>query len=220
MKPAWQASVQQPEATRRAGRRRGLFVAILGADGSGKTTLAGDLRESLAPLFTGTALFHVRPNLIVPRGPDFPAPYAYGDRPHRSAGSLVKLAGYVVDDTLGYLVKVRPALASGRLAVFDRYFDDLLVDPHRYRYGGPPWLVRGLRRLVPRPDLILILDLDERQILARKAELPPAELRRLRAGYLRLGQELPNAVVLDAACPRDEVARQAAVHVKALLSTR
>ena len=70
MKPARQASVQQPEATRRAGRRRGLFVAILGADGSGKTTLAGDLRESLAPLFTGTALFHVRPNLIVPRGPE------------------------------------------------------------------------------------------------------------------------------------------------------
>jgi thymidylate kinase len=192
---------------------RGLFVAILGCDGSGKTTLADDLIAALGGRFSETALFHVRPGLIARRAPDSPPPYQYGDRPHRRGRWLIKLAGYVVDDSLGYWVKVRPVLRRSGLVLFDRYFDDLLVDPARYRYGGPEWLVRGLCRVVPRPHLILVLDLPEGQVLDRKQELPADELRRLRAGYQRLAAGLPNTVLLDAGQPREVVAREAAGHI-------
>jgi hypothetical protein len=73
--------------------------------------------------------------------------------------------------------------ASG-LIMFDRYFQDLLVDPIRYRYGGPMWLPRLLNAFVPPPDLLLlVLDAAEEVILSRKRELPPVELRRQRASY-------------------------------------
>jgi hypothetical protein len=71
--------------------------------------------------------------------------------------------------------------------MFDRYFQDLLVDPLRYRYGGPTWFARLLNRFVPPPDLIfLVLDAEEEVILSRKREVPREELRRQRASYRQL----------------------------------
>jgi hypothetical protein len=70
------------------------------------------------------------------------------------------------------------------LVIFDRYYHDLLIDPLRYRYGGPMWLARFLGRLVPPPDLLfLVLDAEDGVILSRKREVPLEELRRQRAGY-------------------------------------
>jgi hypothetical protein len=70
--------------------------------------------------------------------------------------------------------------------VFDRYFHDLLVDPRRYRYGGPKWLPQFFSRLVPLPDLVLVLDAGEQVIFARKGEVRTAEVRRQREAYRQL----------------------------------
>jgi hypothetical protein len=81
--------------------------------------------------------------------------------------------------------------------VFDRYFHDMLIDPLRYRYKGPLWLLKFLSRFVTLPDsLFLLLDASEELILSRKREVPPAELRRQRAAYKHLRDELPNAEVV------------------------
>ena len=45
-----------------------------------------------------------------------------------------------------------------RLVIFDRYIYDLLVDSKRVRYGGPAWMLRLLARIVPRPELVILLD--------------------------------------------------------------
>ncbi len=45
---------------------------------------------------------------------------------------------------------MRPAKKRDELVIFDRSFDDLLVDERRYRLQGTAWLVRILRRLLPR----------------------------------------------------------------------
>lgn len=70
-------------------------------------------------------------------------------------------------------------------------------------------LARWARCLIPRPHLILVLDVPEEQMLERKQEISYEELRRQRAAYACLGQDLPGTVLLDGSCPADDVARHA-----------
>ena len=53
-------------------------------------------------------------------------------------------------------------------------FPRCLVDPRRYRYGGPTWYAKLLARAIPEPDLVILLDADEFSIAARKCEVPSA----------------------------------------------
>ncbi|MCH8876473.1 MAG: hypothetical protein IIA89_06575 [Chloroflexi bacterium] len=198
----------------------GLFVAVLGADGAGKSTLIAHLRKELGGAFRSTATFHLMPGLLRRRGSAGPVTDPHGKSPRSAMVSLLKLIYYSLDYTLGYWLKVRPALARSTLVIFDRYFDDLLVDPLRYRLKTTTAMARLLRRLIPRPDLLLVLDVPEEEALSRKQELPLDEVRRQREGYLALGAELPNAVVLDACLPPEEVARCARDVVLNLLHAR
>lgn len=182
----------------------GLLVAVLGPDGVGKTTLIECLRESLAGAFRQTQLFHLRPCIFGPKGTNGPVTDPHGKPPHPWWLSLLKLPYYILDYGLGYLSKVRPRLVRSTLVLFDRYYHDLLVDPRRYRYGGPIGFARLVRVFIPKPDLFLILDAPEELLLVRKQEVSPQEMRRQREAYRRLATEIPNAVFLDTSlCPKE-----------------
>ncbi|MGH8071827.1 MAG: dTMP kinase, partial [Candidatus Entotheonellia bacterium] len=187
----------------------GLFIAILGPDGAGKSTLVHHLKETLRRAFRRTALFHLRPGVMGWKGANGPVTDPHAKPPHPLSLSLLKVLYYLLDYSLGYLIKLRLKLVRSTLVLFDRYYDDLLVDPRRYRYGGPQWLIRLARYFIPEPDLFLILDVSEDQLLSRKREVSPEELRRQRAAYRRLAMEVPNAVLLDGSLPPDEVAQNA-----------
>ena len=201
-----------PELQRRWMRWRhptGLCIAVVGSDGAGKSTLIERLKEDLAGAFRHTVVFHLRPSLRGPVTAQRPATDPHGKPPHPPWVSLFKLAYYAMIYTLGYLAAVRPRLVRSTLVFFDRYYDDLLVDPRRYRYGGSARLAHHTRRLIPRPDLVLVLDVPEGELSRRKQEVSTSELRRQRAAYRRLAADLPNAVLLDGSLPIDEVARHA-----------
>lgn len=113
-----------------------------------------------------------------------PVTAPHDERPRGALGSIVALLVIFLDYTLGFAFVLRPFLARSGLIVFDRYYQDLLVDPIRYRYGGPMWLAKFLARFIPPPDLLfLVLDAREEVILSRKREVAPEELRRQREGY-------------------------------------
>jgi thymidylate kinase len=175
-----------PRLLRRTLRPIGLFLVILGPDGVGKSTLVGRLAESLTDAaFSMFRIFHWRPMVIAPQketGVVVTDPH--DEQPRGPLASAVVLLGVLLDYWLGYGLILRPFLARRGLVIFDRYYHDLLVDPLRYRYGGPMWLAKFLGRFVPPPDLVfLVLDADEGVILSRKREVRPEELRRQRAGY-------------------------------------
>ncbi|NIT04044.1 hypothetical protein GTO10_03900, partial [Candidatus Saccharibacteria bacterium] len=198
----------------------GLFVVLLGPDGAGKSTVIRHLRENLREAFRQSEVFHLRPRVIIQQGTCNTVTDPHGKPPHPLSLSLVKIAYYLFDYGLGYLLKVGPKLVRTTLVLFDRYYDDLLIDPRRYRYGGPQWPVYFARRLVPRPDLFLILDVPANELLGRKCEVSLEELKRQREAYGKLAAEVPNAVLLDASLPPEEVSRKASEAVLDYLHER
>jgi thymidylate kinase len=202
------------ELARRLHRLRrptGLTVAFLGPDGSGKSSVIADVAAATAPAFRRVAIQHLRPRLL-PGSVSSAVPSTVPhERPARGwLSSAAKLFYFFADYTVGYLFKVYPLRSRSTLVLFDRYYHDLLVDPRRYRYGARLRPARWLARLVPEPDLWLLLDAPADVVAARKRELTPVETARQREAYRHLALRR-RRLVLDAARPFEEVV-SAATH--------
>src|SRR3990167_1052118 len=187
----------------------GLFIVVLGPDGAGKSTLIEKLEQELSGAFRGTAKFHLRPGIFGKKDEGNPVTDPHGKPPRSYLMSILKIAYYLADYILGYLIKLYPKFVRSTMVVFDRYYDDILVDPARYRYGGPSTLVELMRYFIPKPDLILALDVSEEEILHRKQEVGREELIRQRKAYRDLAVKLPNAIILDSDQNQDKLAMDA-----------
>jgi hypothetical protein len=140
-------------------RPEGVDVVLLGPDGAGKSSVVDALGPKLEPAFARSTIWGFVPPVfgrLRSRGP------RRTDQPHalkpRSLPISIARAGYwFVYYTLGYL-KRHLALARSTLVLNDRHFVDILVDQRRYRYGGPAWLLRLVWGLIPKPDLVNLLD--------------------------------------------------------------
>ena len=96
------------------------------------------------------------------------------------------------------------------MVLSDRYYDDLLVDPVRYRYGAPLWLARFVFKFMPRPDRVIVLTGDPEIIHARKKEVTMDELCRQIDAYQELERSMGGiAVGVDAGQDMASVIRDA-----------
>lgn len=186
----------------------GLFLALLGPDGVGKSTTTARIKQDLSSLFSQQREFHWRPQLIMPR-PEDPEIKArgglqemfsqnrHGDPPRGFSISVARLLGVMLDYWIGYVAQIRKQLAQSGLIVFDRYYHDILVDSLRYRYGGPKWLLQALQLVLPPWQVFfIILDADEQVVYSRKQELTLSEIQYQRAAYRELSVTLPFALLL------------------------
>jgi thymidylate kinase len=107
--------------------------------------------------------------------------------------------------TLGYCVTDRLALARGTLILHDRHLIDAVVDPRRYRYAGPLWLLRWIQRSIPQSDLVILLDAPAEVMQARKQEVPFAETARQREAYLHFVETMKNGHVVASDQPLTQV---------------
>jgi thymidylate kinase len=187
----------------------GGWVALIGPDGCGKSFVIEAVTDEFAPGFQKIVRFHLRPKSLPARtNSDTPVTDPHGKPVRGGLYSMAKMLYLFADYWLGYLNSVRTATVRTRLVVFDRYFYDILVDPKRVLYGGPAWLPKILARLVPRPDLVLLLNASPEVLWSRKQEVPYEEVVRQQREYLTMVREMPDAVVIDAARSRPEVVRQ------------
>jgi thymidylate kinase len=198
----------------------GAFVAVMGTDGAGKSTLIKHLVQVIGPIFDRYRLFHWRPMLLWRRKTMCDTTRPHDQPSHACWWSVARLVAHFLDYWLGYWLVIRPLLARSGLVVFDRYFDDMLIDPKRYRYSGPLWLVRFLRHLIPKPDLILVLDAPDKVILSRKQETDPAEIQRQRQLYTSCVDRTCPTRVINAAGSISQVTAEAATAVIEYLSQR
>jgi thymidylate kinase len=198
----------------------GLFVTFMGLDGVGKSTLIRQVVSVVSPAFRRQRVFHWRPNVLWRRktAGDTSQPHRC---PERSSWlSVAKVLAYVLDYWVGYWFVIRPFLARSGLVVFDRHFDDLLIDAKRYRYGGPLWAIQVLRCLIPKPDLILILDAPTEVILSRKQEVAVEEVQRQTALYVKYHHDTPSSQLIDASAPVARVTSDASQAILEYLAQR
>jgi thymidylate kinase len=211
----------------------GLNVIFLGVDGAGKSSVIEAISPMLAGAFRGTSCYSFPPALVrrlLRRGEPRDALLLRGGRPGYALPHASKRRSYPMSAvravlywlpyyTLGYL-SVHLSLARNALIVHDRHMVDALVDPVRYRYGGPPWLLHLLWRLVPKPDLVILLDAPAGVVQARKQEVPFEETVRQRKDYLSLVATMRNGRVVNAAQPLEYVIRDVNDVIVQYLTTR
>ena len=112
---------------------KGISIVFLGPDGSGKSTIISGLLEKKLP-FDSSYYFHLKPfyqkeskkNVVVEDPHKF-APYGV-------LKSYVKLMVFIFQYNYGWIKNINPLLKKSSLVIFDRYFDDMLVDFLFYSY--------------------------------------------------------------------------------------
>ena len=187
----------------------GLFVVMLGPDGSGKSTVANKLVLNLKPIFQTerAKILHWRPGLLPPirrlfghrngkEDEDFTRPHQA--KPYSRPVSLMRFLYYTMDFILGYYSKVHFMKAKGMLVVIDRYYYDFLVDAYRYRLDLPDWFLRLFLKVIPRPDMVFYLHCNPEILRERKKELSVEELNRQVDEFQKLLHKLPNSIGVDA----------------------
>jgi len=174
-------------------RRRGIAVAVLGPDGAGKTTLVSGLRDDLP--FPTVVIYMGLTGGRLPRADALRVP------------GLV-FAARVALLWVRYLVGLYHR-AQGRVVLFDRYVLDGTV-PSGVALRPLARLSRRIQaRVVPRPQLTLLLDTSGSTLHTRSGEYDAARLEEWRAAYARLQDTVPGVMVLDAGLPAANVRREA-----------
>ena len=188
---------------------KGGVIALLGPDGCGKSSVIAQLKVSFhGDNFSGIEVLHLRPHVrlgvkknTVNESVDDP----HGQDARGSLISLIKITYFLFDYTVGYFIRVRPLLQKHKLVIFDRYYYDLLVDPKRYRYGAPIWFARLISYLIPKPNLIILLNAPANIIQGRKQEVSFDETERQTKEYYKLIHGMKHGVVINAVQPIDKV---------------
>ncbi len=157
----------------------GFSVALIGADGAGKSTAAEALRASF-----GDHAICVYMGL------------------HQEGRRMIRLPGLQLATSLAARVWRgligRAQQSRGKLVIFDRWSADALLEPVAPlgRTGRVRrWL---LAHACPEPALIVLLDAPGEVLAARTDSHDPIASERQRQRYLALRQRLPHMVVLDA----------------------
>lgn len=212
-----------------------LTVALVGADGAGKSTISGMLQNAELPRPVKTIYMGVnveastmmlpttrlllavkqarggRPDMVASR---LTAEEAGSERAtdtdwRRSARDGARLTVWMLEEWLRQLVAAWWT-ARGYIVVFDRHF---FADYYhsdivtRGQKRGAFARLHGwmLQRVYPKPALVLCLDASSDVLFARKPEASREWLEQRRTQYLGLADVVPAFVVIDADRPLDTV---------------
>jgi thymidylate kinase len=217
--------------------RRMFTVALVGADGAGKTTVGRRLESGLAIpakyLYMGInaeASNHLLPTTRALRavkrlrgiddagGPPDPAavaplPTGAFKRAVRGAKSGARLLNTLAEEWHRALVAARH-VRRGEVVLFDRHFYADYYSHDVAVAGGRPLSRRlhglALAKLYPKPDLVVFLDAPPEVLLARKGEGTLATLASRRDEYLRIAEVSRHFATVDATRTPDEVAADVA----------
>jgi thymidylate kinase len=119
--------------------------------------------------------------------------------------SLVRFMFYNLDFQLGTLIKIYRMKIKKELVLFDRYYHDYFVDMERYQYNLPKFLPRMFLFMIPKPDLLIILNASPEVIYERKKELTIEEIEDQQIKYKQIAKKEKKSVIVDANLPLDKV---------------
>jgi len=202
----------------------GLALVLLGPDGCGKSTVAPKVIDALRHTFSPDKGFQIHWKPIVffrkRRKARPPTTNPHGRPPRGRLASLLFLAYHWMEYFLGSLTQIHRVKFRNGLVMIDRHYYDFVVDAYRYRLKVPAWTVRLGGYLLPKPDLVFLLDAPAEVLQSRKHEVPLAETERQRQAFLELVNKLPNGHVMDATQSPDKVASDIVAEVLKHLTER
>ena len=198
----------------------GLFLVLVGPDGSGKSSVYSGISNELSGYFKPCLYYHGRFNIIPDLrdlcrgrfrakktdGPDFDFREDSGDK--KTYGlfrSLLYVFYYLFDYLLGYFV-VKKNNKYGGLIVFDRYFYDYMIQPAFSKV--PNELLRVFTYLLPKPDMVVYLKCDPNVIHARKPELDIENIKKQQEVIEKIFCGDDSLVTLDTARDVDMVSAE------------
>lgn len=205
--------------------KKGLFVSFEGIDGSGKSTQARRLADSLTARGYQTVL--TREPGGSAGAEEIRALVLQGDPDRWSAETELLLFTAARRDHLERTI--RPALAAGQIVICDRFADSTRMYQGLSR-GDLRGAVDQLHELMigQEPDVTVLIDMDPAAGLARAKSRQTVEERfedfgvtlqeKMRAGFLALAQEFPDRIhVIDGNRPEGEVAQDVLAAVDSCL---
>lgn len=214
----------------------GFSVALVGPDGAGKTTIARRVERAsplrVKSIYMGvnldtSSLMLPTTRLVVAirraRGASRTDMVASTDprqltserrgRATRAASALkstIRLGNWLAEEWFRQLVAWYYTKLRHSIVLFDRHF---FADYYAYDIASdvPRSLARRihgfvLRRLYPKPDLVIYLDAPPEVLFSRKGEGTLEWLETRRQDYLRIRHVVPRFVIVDAASPVEKVA--------------
>ena len=163
------------EKIKRYRKPGGLWLAFIGVDGSGKSSLLQKLLDDLVnPTHGKVYSYHFRPKLLPARSINKkPVEFVKLGKIRSGLGIKyhIKISYLFIDYMLGYFFKIRRRLAAqGGVIVSDRGHYDLLYDPDRVSLPKLGRVWRKLWSLLPEPDAVFVIVADPDIIMFRKPE--------------------------------------------------
>ncbi|MGH9904129.1 MAG: serine acetyltransferase, partial [Pyrinomonadaceae bacterium] len=181
-------------------RPRGMLVACIGPQGSGRAAVVERINASLAPAFSLHSLAsqaEVPVNQLAPNSPG------------RALLTTKRASRFVRDYSALLAMKFRT-----------RFFGQTIVTARAFQRIANDWGEAGPSLDLVRPDSWIVLDARPEQLRARKFEVPQTESSRQRDERLSWVAAKQNAVVLDAGQSLERVAAEAVAAILELASRR
>lgn len=190
-------------------QKPGYVIAVLGTDGSGKSTIINAITPIINEAFHKSVIYnHLRPNVLPELGvllgkkekTDKPIVVTdpHAQKPSGLIGSVFRWGYYLLDYTLGYMKSVFPRIhTKSKVFIFDRYYYDYYIDQRRSRTSLPYWILRLGECFVPSPDIILCLGGDPQKIYSRKPETSLEEVTRQTRALQKFCYKRRKAVWID-----------------------
>lgn len=218
-------------------------VALIGADGAGKTTVAKELVDSfpmpMKYLYMGPNL--ESSNFALPTSklilflklrsyrkeakrlgitqPDFISTHHPEHRRDKrgKVGAILRLFNRLAEGWFRQIISWSYQI-RGYIVVYDRHF---LFDAAPSTISSQVEKQRRssavyywvLKHLYPKPDLVIFLDVPPEKLLKRKQETTLDHLAKRRGAYLEQGKKTANFIRVDAAQPLDKVLADVTQHI-------
>lgn len=204
---------------KRVANPSGIFVVVLGPDGSGKSTIANLVMTNICDGYRKSHRFHWRPGCmpklgrakksdgaIEVLGVDSNAPdmeYKYG-----VTVSAIRYMYYLLDFIIGADILISMRRIKSTVIVAERYYYDYFVHPARYAFKLPGWIFKLGFIFVRKPDLLILLDNDPDVIWSRKKELTKAEIERQIIAYREQVKKHKHGLFIKTDNSPEEVSRR------------
>jgi thymidylate kinase len=184
-----------------------IITSIFGVDGSGKTTIAKELKKKIK----NSQYLHLKPYILI-KDKRRVVKNPHNQKQNSSILSLFQLIVWLISYRFFFIIN-----QTSKVYIFDRYAHDILIDPIRYGSNLSKKLTKYILNFFPEPDLWIYLKPSIKTIKSRKIELSDQELKRQMSEYNKFFKNKKNLLVLNTNMKKNKIIYKILKKIKILI---